>query len=506
MTEETDWVGGQLTSQLVPPDEHPWIEQTGCTQLYRDYRNAVRAYYQKHYPLTAAARAATHLNPGNGSVSRIAHEPRVSLAVLEAMLLPYLSSGQLTLLLRNRPVAADATGTQIRAVRVRDLDTGKERSIEASYFLDATEQGDLLPLAKVDYVTGAESRADTKEPTAPEKAAPANLQAFTVCFVLGYREGEDHTIEKPAQYDFWRNYIPKLTPAWPGKLLSLSYSSPATLQPRELDVNPGADSTPGRPLNLWVYRRIRDHRNFTGIPHDSSMSLINWPQNDYWLGNLHEVSEAEYAKHLEGGKQLSLSLAYWLQTEAPRPDGGQGWKGLELRKDASGTDDGMAKYPYIRESRRIRAEFTVTEEHVGAKARAASTGKSGAELSAPPFEDSVGIGSYRIDLHPSSGGDNYIDISSLPFQIPMGALIPRQMDNLLAAAKNLGVTHLTNGCYRLHPVEWNIGESAGYLASWCAQKGTTPRAVRNNKAHREEFQKEIVRQGVLTEWPRFTAR
>jgi hypothetical protein len=63
------------------------------------------------------------------------------------------------------------------------------------------------------------------------------------------------------------------------------------------------------------------------------------------------------------------------------------------------------------------------------------------------------VGSYRIDLHPASGGENYIDISSLPFEIPMGALIPQRVENLLAAAKNLGVTHITNGCYRLHPVE-----------------------------------------------------
>src|ERR687898_391556 len=49
MTDETDWVGGQLTSQAVPPDEHPWIEGFGCTQLYRSYRNRVRDYYRQNY-------------------------------------------------------------------------------------------------------------------------------------------------------------------------------------------------------------------------------------------------------------------------------------------------------------------------------------------------------------------------------------------------------------------------------------------------------------------------
>ena len=82
LTEETDWVGGQLTSQAVPPDEHPWIEIFGATQLYRTYRRRVREYYRANYPLTELARSRQQLNPGGGTVSRLTHEPRVSLAVL----------------------------------------------------------------------------------------------------------------------------------------------------------------------------------------------------------------------------------------------------------------------------------------------------------------------------------------------------------------------------------------------------------------------------------------
>ena len=76
---------------------------------------------------------------------------------------------------------------------------------------------------------------------------------------------------------------------------------------------------------------------------------------------------------------------------------------------------------------------------------------------AETFPDSVGVGSYRIDLHPSTGGVNYIDISALPFQIPLGALIPRRIENLLPACKNPGTTHITNGCSGFIP--WN-GSSA----------------------------------------------
>ena len=57
LTEETDWIGGQLTSQAVPPDEHPWIESFGCNALYRTYRRRVREFYRRNYPLTEAARS-----------------------------------------------------------------------------------------------------------------------------------------------------------------------------------------------------------------------------------------------------------------------------------------------------------------------------------------------------------------------------------------------------------------------------------------------------------------
>jgi hypothetical protein len=118
------------------------------------------------------------------------------------------------------------------------------------------------------------------------------------------------------------------------------------------------------------------------------------------------------------------------------------------------------------------------------------------------FEDSVGLGYYAIDLHPSSGGDNYIDIGALPFQIPLGALLPQRMENLLPANKNIGTTHITNGCYRLHPVEWAIGEAVGALAAFCREAGEPPRQVRRDPKRRAAFQDALRRQGVELEWPR----
>lgn len=505
LTEETDWLGGQLTSQAVPPDEHPWIESFGATRYYRQYRDRVRDYYRRNYPLTEAARRRPDLNPGNGTVSRLTHEPRVSLAVLEEMLAPFTSGGQLTVLLRHKPVATDTASDSIRSVTLRDLETGRDRIVSASYFLDATEQGDLLPLARVDYVTGAESSKETGEPHASPEARPQDIQSFTYCFAMDYLAGEDHTIDKPAEYQFWRDYVPALRPPWPGKLLSWTIADPIEVKPHTFSFDPESEAHHADG-GLWLYRRIADRMNFTPGAYASDICLVNWPQNDYWLGNICDVSEEEASRHRARAKQLSFSLLYWMQTEAPRADGGLGWRGLRLRPDITGTEDGLAKYPYIRESRRIRAEFTVLEQHVGTDARRKLMARDSDNLRAEHFSDSVGVGSYRIDLHPSSGGDNYIDISSLPFEIPMGALIPRRVENLLAAAKNLGVTHITNGCYRLHPVEWNIGESAGLLATHAVRLKTPPRRIRNNEKLLHDFQDWIQAQGVEIAWPKLTPR
>ncbi len=499
LTEETDWVGGQLTQQGVPPDEHPWIETHGSTALYRTYRTGVRAFYKEHYPLTEDARARKFLNPGDAVVSALCHEPRVSLAVLQELMSPYLSNGKLTVLLEYKIHSADTTGRQVKALKAVSTRTGKTILLSAPYFADATELGDLLPLTNTEFVTGTESRKQTGELHSPEIGDPDNQQAFTMCFAMDYLPGENHVIEKPAEYKFWSSFVPPMNPAWPGKLIQLKYPKPATLVPTPLNFNPDGTKTTDY-LNLWLYRRILNKNNFVAGSYSGDICTVNWPQNDYTLGNLVGVTEKTFKHHVNRAKQLSLSLFYWLQTEAPKPGGGYGWPGLRLRKDIMGTEDGMAKYPYVREARRIQALFTVKEEHVGVENRALVYGRDAAKKSAV-FPDSIGVGSYHIDLHPSSRGNNYIDFNSLPFQVPLGALIPVRMDNLLPACKNIGTTHITNGCYRLHPVEWGIGEAVGLLTAFAIQKKVIPREVHANKKLLEDFQAFIQKQGVEINWP-----
>jgi|AGTN01.1.fsa_nt_gi FAD binding domain. len=498
LTEETDWLGGQLTQQGVPPDEHRWIEHTGSTKTYRDLRNKIRDYYKRNYPLKENVKNHLYLNPGNASVSRFCHEPRVALAVIHEMLAPYISSGGLTVLYRYKAVKSSVNRDIVEDVIVKSSVTGDIKILKAPYFVDATDLGELLPLTGTEFVTGTESRKETGELHAPEEADPNNVQAFTVCFAIDYLPGEDHVIQKPTDYAFWREFIPQLKQPWPGKLLDMHYSNPRTLEKRELCFDP-TDKGCGDIFNLWSYRRIADKNNFEEGGYLSDISLMNWPQNDYFLGNLIGASDKDFQTYVEGGKQLSLSLLYWLQTEVLRPDGGKGWPGLRLRKDILGTDDGLAKYPYVRESRRIKPVFTVKEEHVGRDNRAmvATENKDKAAF----FHDSVGIGYYPIDLHPTTGMDNYVDMDALRFQIPLGALLPVRMKNLIPANKNIGTTHITNGCYRVHPVEWNIGEAVGELISFSLDNRYTPHQVRAERGILNDFQSLLRSQGVETEWP-----
>ncbi len=492
MTEESIWIGGQLTSQLVPPDEHQFIEGGGSTDSYQALRNTTREMYRKrkNQPLTEAARGIKNLNPGNGWVSRLCNEPTVSLAVLEGMLQPYIASGQLTILKQTRPVAADVSGDTVKAVTMEDHE-GMRSTITAKFFLDATDEGDLLPMTKTEYVTGTESQKETGEPNAADKPRPGNIQSFTYSAVLEHAPGKEYIIDKPKDYDFWKKQQH-------GGNTVFQWEKPAYA------FYPLGEKDPATPklMNFWTYRRIIDKRQFTPGSYPGDVTVINYHQNDYALGSSHFGTPEDGANHRKAAKELTRCFIHWLQTESPRADGKIGWPDLRPASQFTGTADGIAMSPYIRESRRIVPLFRVLQQHVSFDLKVKELGKDKAR--AEEYKDSVGIGLYLyFDLHKtcegySNGGGGKV----FPFQIPLGALIPQRVTNLLAACKNLGVTHITNGCYRLHPVEWNIGESAGVLAAHCVAHGQTPKQVREDGKLLAAYQSELVKQGIRLEWPK----
>jgi len=479
LTEETPWLGGQATSQgFSALDEHEYIEAFGATASYHEMRESIRSLYRQRYQLSDTASAAAFLNPGDGWVSRLCFEPSVAVLALVNMLLPEIRTGRLRILYRAHPVSATLDGDAIASVTVEGPEA-ELNEIRATWFLDATELGDLLPLVHADWVTGAESTEQTGEPDARQDGpAPELTQTWTMPFVVERCPGENHTIEPPPGYEQMRDEQPFT--------LTMTYGA------RDLAYKV-FDEVPDLPGAFWTYRRILSADSFATAEVVGDLAMINWAGNDFNGGDLIAASPVERQELIRQAKDLSLGLLHWLQTEVPRDDGsGFGYPELRLRTDVLGTTDGLSMVPYARESRRILARTTIRQQDV------AASHQHGAR--AADFHDSVGIGWYPIDIH-GMPGDVAATGPTKPFQIPMGALIPREgPTNLLAACKNIGTTHMTNGCYRRHPVEWNIGEAAGALAAFCLAEGCSAAEVHEEEKRLRRFQSVLIAAEVPLYW------
>jgi hypothetical protein len=380
-------------------------------------------------------------------------------------------------------IESEVTEDTIKAVVIKDVAAGETLRIEAKYFVDGTDIGDLIKLTGTEYTSGAESKEETGEPHALETAEREDMQPVTWVAAVDYIEGENHVIEKPRDYDYYRNMQQPYD-----KYPVLSWYGPdsSTGKAKKFGM---FDDGGEKLFPLWSYRRIIYPDYYRDGFQKTEATLINWPQNDYFMGNIFDTDNDE--KHMDAAKQLTLSFIYWLQTEAPRPDGGIGYPGIRMRPDILGTKDGLAKYPYVRESRRIKAQYTVREQDINAACRD----------TLPRYKDSVGLGCYHIDLHITTKTNTFMYQNSWPFEIPLGAMIPVRVKNLIPGCKNIGTTHLTNGCFRLHPVEWNVGEVAGYLATQAIDLNKTPSDIRNDELLLKVFQEKLVSEGIEIRWP-----
>ena len=484
LTEETDWLGGQFTAQGVSAlDEHEHIEVFGGTSSYYDIRRRLRNHYR---PLAGALGQQPEFNPGDCWVSRLVFEPKIAAEMLVQRLQPYIDQGLLTLLLRCKPVAATVIADKIEQVTVMGLEDRALYRIRAEQFIDATELGDLLPLTGAEHVVGAETIAQTGEPQAqPVEPKRHCVQSFTYTFACERRpETERHVVDQPARYEHYRATQPfsLRIEVHGGEIYG---ETSGWLDYRLFETMPGTKG------GLWTYRRLLDASVFSPtIPYD--VTMFNWPGNDYRDHSLFDGSEEEIAMALRDAKLVSLGFLHWLQTEAPATSERIGAPEIRLVPEVMATTDGLSKYPYIRESRRIKALKTIVEQDVSAHHQ---TG-----LRAAHFEDSVGVGWYPIDIHRSGPDDVGASCRTKPFQISLGSLIPVRLVNLLAGGKNLGTTHITNGCYRLHPIEWNIGEAAGAVAAFSMSRRTTPSEVWRQPDLLGEFQRHLISEGVPLAW------
>lgn len=482
LTEPTSKLGGQLTAQAVPvPDENSYIEKFPGpgTRSYLALRAQIRARYAR----TPGIVAGREQNVGGAWVSRVSGEP----AAWEGAIRERLATlGIRRLLLRHQLVRIRRYpgNNRVQFADLADLDTGRITRIGAQYLLDATEMGDALALAGCPWTVGQEARAEYDEPDAPETARPEWIQSFTYCFGVRWIEnGPKPIVEPPVEYSYFKS-LGEYT-------LGYDYSDA-----RGRVYYKVFERVPGGGGPFWTYRRLIAAASFRNNSfYATDLSLINWRGNDFHEENPIGKPLDEQIRILARAKAFSLGFLHWLQTECPRDDGaGVGYPEMQIDPLRMDTPDGFAVHPYIRESRRLQAEFTLTENHLAPDP--ANPDKKTGE----PFFDAVGIALYAMDIHPSRGEPPFLS-RALPYHLPLGAFIPRAgPPNVLPAGKSLGATRLAASSARMHPTEWLCGEIAGHLAAFCLQRNVEPTAVRNTPDLLTAFQTRLRENGITTRW------
>ena len=433
LTEPTGWIGGQLTSQGVPASDHAWSDEgLGVTTSYLQLRDRARTASAEHFP---AEPAAWH-------------------TVLSEALHPYLEAGCLRLITEAVPEHVDARNGLVRSVTVRT--PTRRLRVHARYVIDASELGDLLPLAGAPFVVGREAGrgADgTGEPHNPHlRPDPRVQQHFSVIAAVGSAGGN----RRPAECRLYDRFEPE-------------YAAAA----------PEASRPEAPPPGSWP---PRDRLPQTGAPGtEPEVVLLNQPEQVCHERVLIPSSGPTRAGMFEAAVRLAAEKVRGLAR----------YRGLFLEPDVFETD-GLARYPYIREARRIRADLTITEQDVTAASGPYAT----------RYPDSVGIGLGPIDVRHTDP----IYLATRPFQIPLRALLPRRMRNLLAGAKNIGTTQIANGCYRYHSVEWSIGEAAGHACAFALRHHIEPRRMASDPTTFGVFASYLESHGVQRSWPEDRSR
>lgn len=318
-------------------------------------------------------------------------------------------------------------------------DLGRTFTIHAKITVDATELGDVFAKAGVDYAIGTDDKNVSKENIAPGKTSIIQDIAWAAT-LKDYGAGTDHTIPKPKSYREEEYYCSCTT----------------------------APCTTGKPYATDAQGML----NYGKLPGNKYM--INWPAhgNDSYL-NVIENSIAERNRKYLEAKTHTLGFIYFIQTTL-------GYKNLGLADDE--LDSGLAVIPYNREGRRMRGVVQMNVNHI----------LHPYDQPERLYRTGIAVGDYPVDHHhgqnPKTPKINFPRIPS--FNIPLGSLIPAQINGLIVCDKGISVTNIVNGATRLQPVVLLTGQAAGMLAAACIADKTEPRniGIRN-------FQQNLLRAG-----------
>lgn len=397
--------------------------------------------------------------------------------------------------------------------------------------VDATETGELIVLADVPYRLGLDPRSHLNPSSPTFTGDPYCTQGFTYTFAMAQTQ-EPQSHEMPA---FYPNYAPYY-----------SYE-----KPRDVDYFDF----------VFTYRRIwapapRSGATVVGVskPQPGDISMQNWTWgNDYRPGNANDnliytpdqlQATGQLApggwlgglrtETLQRGEENAWAYFYWLVEGTTDSQLGDGVKQpapnhvfLEGFDAPMGTAHGLSKYPYIREGRRIIGRpsygypdgFMVSELDISrvdyldpyyqqnlppemyrnlwsalAGLEAASVIRQDTvpeqisrRTRSTIYPDAVGISQYAIDFHPcmtlsppeapgntERAGVRRAHGQAYPAQIPLRAMIPQRVDNLLIAGKSIATSVAAAAAYRVHSFEWSVGAAAGTTAVFALSEGVLP--------------------------------
>lgn len=413
IVEPTTWLGGMISAAGVSAFDGNHHMPSG---IWAEFREKIHQVYG------GEAKVAT------GWVSNTLFEPHVADSILKKMVtaIPAIS-------VMYRHVLKDVLVKQgkVWGAVVEDLVTGQRTTIHSKQLIDATELGDAIAMAKIPFDVGMESGAVTGEKVGVTETNDI-IQDLTYTAILkDYGPAIDCTMQRPANYD------PSVFDCSTNKYCGTKNTLYSNV-------------TPAKMLD---YGRLPNGKY-----------MINWPSNgnDFYL-NVIPLDYSKREQALELAKQHTLNFVYYVQTIL-------GYKNLALANDEFPTADRLPLIAYHREGRRMRGVIRFTMNDI-ADPFANENGL---------YRTGVSVGDYPIDHHHRKNPKAPQHLSFYPvpsFNIPMGTLIPRTMDGIIAAEKCISVSNVANGTTRLQPVVMLTGQAAGVLAALCIKEGKQARQI-----------------------------
>ncbi len=321
-------------------------------------------------------------------------------------------------------------GNTITGALFYHVQNGALLKVTAQRVIDATELGDALASAKITYDLGMESNDMTKEQV---NLSGANdiIQDITYVAILKDFGTPQAFISRPAHYD------------------STEFDGSNTSFYKDTNrKRPSVDAK-----KMLEYGKMPNNKY-----------MLNWPiyGNDIYL-NVVEKTPKQREELLEQAKQQTLRFVYFIQKDL-------GFNNFSLANDEFPTKDKLALYPYHRESRRMHGMVRMLVQHIS---KPFDTPQS-------LYTTGIAVGDYPVDHHhkKNTAAPQHLEFFPVPsFNIPLGALIPKEVSNFIVAEKSISVSNIVNGTTRLQPCVIQIGQAAGLLAAQSIIDKVEPKAI-----------------------------